>query len=622
MTVLWLDYETRSYCDLLKRGVYNYAQDKTTEVLIASYAIDNGPIKRWEHWRGKPMPAQLNNALANPKVIKRAHNAGFERLISQHVLGITTNAWECTSFQARCLAMPAGLDDWARMVMPSHRKDPRGNALIRAHSIPPYDDNPDGLTMFGVYCDRDVEVMRALSSNLPQPRPEDQRVYQANETINDRGLLIDTELCDLALAYADREAQEAEVEIRRLTQGAITKARGTSLTRWIRDRLPEDVRPLMGEPAGLGAAVKASLLELGPDAIGQLVYDVIECSDAFNLASVAKFGRLKNLACADGRLRGAFVAAGAGQTGRYASWGAQLHNFPRSSAKDPEAIKKRMKRGDTVSMQELKSMLRPAIVAPRGKQIVRCDWNAIEARGLPWLVDTPAAREYLNVFTDPSRDIYVEQAQAAGLKERQEGKVIVLSLGYGGSVGALTSMCKAYGVTIERPAPVVSGWRRANTWAVQWWQQLIQAAGANKGGFAGRIRIDRVAGLGLTMLLPSGRRLYYPGAHVSDAGELVYKRAARKPKATEIEWPLHRLWHGILAENATQAVCCDLLRDFSVEYAEHEGFLGHIHDETIFESGETKRFSAWLKKAMTAGSPWAVGFPLAAKVEYAPRFGK
>ena len=620
--MLWLDYETRSHCDLLKRGVYNYASDKTTEVLIASYALNNGPIKRWEHWKGKPMPAQLNNALADPRVIKRAHNAGFERLITQHVLGITTNAWQCTSFQARCLAMPAGLDDWARMVMPTHRKDPRGNALIRAHSIPPYDDNPDGLTMFGVYCDRDVEVMRALSSNLPQPRPEDQLVYQANETINDRGLLIDTELCDLALAYADREAQEAERMIQTLTQGALTKARGASLTRWVAERLPEDVRPLMGEPASLGAAVKASLLDLGPEAVGQLVFDVIECSDAFNLASVAKFRRLKALACGDGRLRGAFVAAGAGQTGRYASWGAQLHNFPRSSAKDPEAVKKRMKQGKDVPMAELKSMLRPAIVAPRGKQIVRCDWNAIEARGLPWLVDTPASREYLDAFRDKTRDIYVEQAKDAGLKERQEGKVVVLSLGYGGAVGALTKMCKAYGVAIEHPERVVGGWRRANTWAVQWWQQLIQAAGRKSGGEAGRVRLDWVQGLGLTMLLPSGRRLYYPGAHTSDAGDLVYKRAARKPKATENAWPLHRLWHGTLAENATQATCGDLLRDFTVAHADNPEFIGHVHDETLFESRAPKKTSAWVHRAMTAAPAWAEDFPLAAEVMIAPRFGK
>ena len=31
--MLWLDFETRSECDLRAKGVYNYAQDASTDVL-------------------------------------------------------------------------------------------------------------------------------------------------------------------------------------------------------------------------------------------------------------------------------------------------------------------------------------------------------------------------------------------------------------------------------------------------------------------------------------------------------------------------------------------------------------------------------------------------------------
>ena len=34
--ILWLDFETRSRCDLKACGVYNYAQDISTEVLCLS----------------------------------------------------------------------------------------------------------------------------------------------------------------------------------------------------------------------------------------------------------------------------------------------------------------------------------------------------------------------------------------------------------------------------------------------------------------------------------------------------------------------------------------------------------------------------------------------------------
>ena len=52
--MIWLDFETRSACDLKSRGVYNYAQDLTTEVLCMSYAVDDGEVLTW--LPGQPLP--------------------------------------------------------------------------------------------------------------------------------------------------------------------------------------------------------------------------------------------------------------------------------------------------------------------------------------------------------------------------------------------------------------------------------------------------------------------------------------------------------------------------------------------------------------------------------------
>ena len=96
-------------------------------------------------------------------------------------------------------------------------------------------------------------------------------------------------------------------------------------------------------------------------------------------------------------------------------------------------------------------MLRPGGAQPQGC-IVRADWNAVEARGLPWLAG-PSAKGYLAMWRDAERDPYVEQARAAGLGDnRQAGKVVVLSLGYGGGPNALLRMGKAYDVQHPRPA--------------------------------------------------------------------------------------------------------------------------------------------------------------------------
>ena len=75
MPTLWLDFETRSRCDLRERGVYNYAQDASTDVLCMSYAFDDEDVRTW--LPGQPFP----QAVANHKGRIKAHNAAFERLI-------------------------------------------------------------------------------------------------------------------------------------------------------------------------------------------------------------------------------------------------------------------------------------------------------------------------------------------------------------------------------------------------------------------------------------------------------------------------------------------------------------------------------------------------------------
>ena len=69
--MIWLDFETRSHCDLKSAGVYNYAQDLSTEVLCMSYAVDDGEVLTWT---SGPLPDFTGHRIM-------AHNAAFERLI-------------------------------------------------------------------------------------------------------------------------------------------------------------------------------------------------------------------------------------------------------------------------------------------------------------------------------------------------------------------------------------------------------------------------------------------------------------------------------------------------------------------------------------------------------------
>jgi DNA polymerase len=648
--ILWLDFETRSRVNLKTHGAYRYVACPSHRILVAGYALDNGKPKA-AIIKGKGLPVELRNMLADPKVQVRAHNAAFDRL----QLGLDaprTERWYCTASQARGAALPGKLEDLGRAVGASIRKDHRGAQLIQLLSIPQKDgdfnDDPHLMQEFADYCATDIATMRVSSQMLPEMRDIDLDVYHASERVNDRGLPIDVELCELAVQYAEAEAIEAAGDVIKLSHGALRTVRGTKLRDWVYERLDPTLRKHMVlhkdgvKKTSLATDIRATLLDIAaeePDAIEPHVVEMIEAAEAGAMSSVAKFQTMLNRVSKDGRLRGAFVFNGAYQTNRFSSTGAQVHNFPRLVAKEPEAVLELMRQGKPLDgvLRTLKSMLRPAIKPVGDRVIVRADWNAVEARGLPWLVDSPEARAYMSAFTSHERDIYIEQSHAAGLGgERQPGKVVVLSLGYGGGKGALSKMAKNYGVRIDDADGVVNRWRQANPWVADrrtgWWGSLTRCAmnamaSPGQSFRAGRVTLQ-LAGANLTMSLPSGRVMHYPMAVVTESEygpQIEYLKASWKPKADAVEWPKGRLWHGILSENATQAICADLLRE-ALLTCEKDGIdvIGHVHDEIITEStvGRAPAQGRKLQRAMLASPKWAAGFPLKAEVDISPRFRK
>ena len=645
MRTLWLDFETRSACALPKRGAYNYAQDPSTEILCASWALDDAPVQEWHAWKQPQPPAALLRALQDKRVQVRAHNASFDRLIAKYRLDVNVpvERWYCTATQARAMALPGALGDLSRAINSTVKKDTDGTRLITLCCIPQKDgtfiSNTTILTRLAAYCSTDVETMRAVSDAIAPLDAATLAVYWTSERINDTGLPIDTELCAAALRYAERANEEALTLVRQLSSGALRTVRGTGIRDWIYARLPAEMQKIMhvyqdgAQKRSLAVDVRAMLLayaEEEPDAAPADVVEMIVAADLAAFSSVGKYQAMLNRVGADGRLRGAFMMNGASQTGRFSSHGAQLHNFPRLVAKNPDAVRDSMLRGEALpgsTLAVLKSMLRPAIRPAPGRSIVRCDWSAIEARALPWLAKN--ADEYLGAFSTPGRDVYIEQAIKSGLGEaRQAGKVVVLSLGYGGGPGALERMAKAYDVKIADAPGVVARWRSANSWAVHWWQNLIKSADTvltkRTVVQVGRVRLAGSKAW-LMLVLPSGRLVHYPQARPTETGDLEYLKAAWKPKVTETVWPRARLWHGTLAENATQAACADLLRECLVRLsAAAAPVIGHVHDEIILEceTGEAQAQGGRLRKAMLDAPAWAEGLPLAAEVDIAPYFRK
>ncbi len=661
MNTLWCDFESRSRCDLRARGVYNYMQDASTEVLCMSYAFDDEDVQTWTP--DQPFPQKVSDATLSGAQI-RAHNAAFERLLFWYLIcpdfKVPEPALEqfyCTATQARANCAPGSLEDVGRFAGVGMKKDHRGAALIRALSVPQADGNfreDAGLMAEMIqYCEQDVKAMRAFSKAMRDLTDEELADYHINERINDRGVRLDRPLAQAAGKYAAAELEEIEQTFREIT--GLTSIRSPRMREWVWERAGPEARRLMTiwkdgvSKVSIDKTVRANLLAVEDHSeISPEVREVVQCTDDVWASSVAKFERAAALADdIDSRVRGAFVFAGGAATGRASSYGLQVHNFPRKCAEQPELARQALVRGHQIVPEfgkrvtdVLKSMLRPALIPAEGKKLVVADWASIEARVTPWCSGKPGEAK-LDLFRN-GEDVYCYNAAATfqtpyqtildghRAKDktfsdmRQVGKVQELACGFAGGVGAFAAMGRAYGVVLpeSEARKMVDGWRRANAWAAPYWFDLEVAytraiRNPKTQMVAGRVTYY-YDGVHLWYSLPSGRVLCYPYALLEEDG-VTYAKAAWKPAADAKQWPRARLWKGLACENITQATAADILRHALRQLPD---VVLHVHDEIVIETDQPEDVLELMQRVMSTPPAWAEGLPLAAEASIMDRYGK
>ena len=416
---------------------------------------------------------------------------------------------------------------------------------------------------------------------------------------------------------------------------------------WVQARVGDEALKLMTvhkdgvARMSIDKTVRLNLLAMDdPEQVPPDVVTVIECADALWASSVAKFGRMTQLADEeDHRARGAFVFAGGAATGRAASYGIQFQNMSRKCADDPVAVRQAMVRGHSIAPQfgprvtdVLRRMIRPALIPAPGNVFVDADWSQIEARVTPWLAD---ADDILDVFRS-GQDIYVKAAEGifhtteVTPNQRSVGKAASLSCGFGGGHKAFAAMGKIYGVNLpeDEAQRTVAAWRRANPWAVRMWYDLENAVATALRHRGHEIKAAKTTymfdGATLWYMLPSGRVLCYPGAQFEEDG-ISYKKAAWKPAAGDPEWPRAKLYRSVLLENIVQATAHDLLR-IALRRMEDEGLavIAHIHDEVLLECKRevADAVLARVTEIMCTPPEWCKTLPLEIEAKVMERFGK
>jgi DNA polymerase len=491
MTGVEIDFETRSDVDLKRHGAHVYFESPNTSVLIGSYSIDNGPVRRWQ--RPEPCPSELADAVRQGATIS-AHNAAFEILCFRWLAAnagwpvTRLEQFRCTAATAAAMALPRSLGDLGAALGLAIQKDKEGMRLIRKFSIPRKprageppglywnepEDHPDDWALFKSYCDRDVETEAEADRRLVPLSADEQELWLIDQEINQRGIRIDRTSARAALALAEKAKKQLDREMREVTGGFVQAcSQPGKLVEWVQ-----------AQGVTMGSAAKSEitdLLEL--DDLPARVRQAVLLRQEAAKTSVSKLQAMLDRASADGRIRGSFLFCGAA-TRRWSSVGANLANLPRPR-KDYAA---QMEDG-TLSVETLfqafrqqnpeylsflygadlgrplhlvSDALRSFIWAAPGCELLQADYSGIEGAVAAWGADEHWKVQALHeIMADPKLPDMYRRTAAAIMNTTVEivtkkhplrqsvGKTSELALGFGGGVQAFVGMAKNYQLKLD-----------------------------------------------------------------------------------------------------------------------------------------------------------------------------
>lgn len=484
---LWVDTETYSEVPI-KQGTYKYVAN--SELMIVTWAIDDGPVQGWDVTEDPTVPHDLALAMLEADEAG-AHNALFDRLVTNKHLptyAIPLEKWRCTMVKALAHSLPGGLDKLCEIlkVPQDKRKLKIGKDLVKFFCKPrpknsklrraTRETHPIEWAQFLEYAKTDIDAMREVDKRLPNWNYSgfELALWHLDQRINDRGFNVDLDLADAAINAVVKEQANLSLQTMEITNGEVSSTNK-------RDALLEHIlgEYLIALPDLQGATLERRLNDPDlPEGLKELLRIRLQASTT----STSKYKALVNGAT-EGRLRGTLQFDGAGRTGRWSGRTFQPQNLPRYALDtianyfdlnawgiEPEHIEQYLDEGigllksgaaDLVFeniMALCSNAIRSCIVAPENRKLVVADLSNIEGRVLAWLADEEWKLNAFNEFDmGTGADLYklayaksfrIEPG-AVNKEQRQVGKVQELALGYEGGVGAFLTFSLAYSIDLE-----------------------------------------------------------------------------------------------------------------------------------------------------------------------------
>lgn len=432
-----MDFETFSRVDVTKVSADAYSRHASTEVLLCSFAVNNEAVEQWVPVEGELIPAKLEDAMLDERVIKTCWNKSFEWSIWKNTLGIETphHVWRDTQALSYALALPGSLEKAGEVVdiAEDKKKSAAGRTLMRIFSSPRkptknkpwtrthWHMEPEKWEEYKVYNIQDTEAERAILRKLLRfdMPPEEWELWVIDQIINARGIPINMAAVDAAIRLYEHIIGEYSDEMKEIT-GLANPNSGPQLLPWLQDRgYPyEDLKKGHVERAKAAAEREIEATAPHPDPDVLAAHRVLELRGDTSRSSVKKYYAIAR--CVDrieGVLRNTFQFAGAGRTWRWAGRTFQPQNLPRPPRQYKKIIAMVVEHLERLTVEEidliyhdpmdlLVACIRAVAQAREGFLLYDADLNAIENRVLGWMAKD---RKILRVF-ELGRDPYVDFA--------------------------------------------------------------------------------------------------------------------------------------------------------------------------------------------------------------------
>jgi len=577
MTTYAIDFESyySKECSIKTLGPLGYFSHPDFDAYMVSVVADNG-------FTFVGHPKDFDWSLIEGQIVI-SHNASFDETL--YLYGVTQNwwpeakaaEWHCTADMAAYCGLPRSLKNATAVAFNlTVDKSTRDNMSSKKWATMSEEFKKE-VTEYAL---KDSELCLRLWQDYSPKWPLAERAISfVNRTSVQRGIPIDTELLKKQIEVINVKLFEAEEAIP-----------------WLGDK------PLLSRPAfdeqcrKVGIEPPHSLAATDADAQEWLRINGKKYAWVNAVISWRRINSLKKkiesfqyATMPDNRYYGGLMYFGA-HTGRFSGSGGNLNlqNLPKEE------------------MFGVK--LRSLIAAPAGKKLVVVDLSQIEVRTLCWLANDKEAMAEIKA----SSDIYEAFAIRFGTWSRDKGslrekdpklrhrvKAMVLGCGYGAGAEKFTVMS---GMSLKDATSAIQLYRNKMTSVTKLWRD-----------YTTDVAVSYDQQIPLTIELPSGRSLDYGKLRpVKQNGKINYVALMnRNGKRVPV-----KLWGGLLAENASQALARDIFCNMLCRI--HDAGLKiifHVHDEVVVEVDEAEAEDALARivEIMSTPPDWIPDIPVSAE---------